>query len=124
MDPFLLLRNLGKRGEVLGVATDPGAIPALDAIDPTRCYLSWVVTIRTAETPDALEGVFQFVADVCAVEVSEDVGPAVADTTGCEFSRLTTANALLSEYEAAYAQLLGWVERRLPGLQSLTTRPA
>ncbi|MBP3956734.1 Hpt domain-containing protein [Gemmata sp. G18] len=112
MDPLLLLRNLGKRGDVLEVTAAPDAIPDLAHIDPTRCYLSWVVTIRTEESPDALKDVFRFVADDCAVEVTEHA-------TGDDSSHITVVGASLAEYEATYGQLIDWVVNRMPVLRAL-----
>jgi two-component system chemotaxis sensor kinase CheA len=112
-DPLLLLRNLGKRGELIEVTPDLGAVPALDAIDPTRCYLSWVVSIRTEEPPEALTGVFEFVADDCAVTVSE------GGSAAGPFAPLAAAGAALAEYESAFSQLRDWVANRLPGLRAV-----
>jgi two-component system chemotaxis sensor kinase CheA len=122
MDPFLLLRNLSKRGELLEVTTDLGAIPALDAIEPNRCYLSWVVVIRTEADPDALKGVFRFVEDDCVVEVTEDTANGDSPATGRDSSHITAMSALLAEYESAHRQLLDWVANRMPALRSLAMR--
>lgn len=116
MDPLLLLRNLGRKGEVLTVAADLDAIPDLDRIVPTDCYLSWVVTIRSEETADTLKEVFQFVEDDCAVSVT-----AVADTedkagdrgvAGCHAMR----REHLADFASAFDRLADWAASRLPAL--------
>ncbi|MDY3556020.1 Hpt domain-containing protein [Gemmata sp. JC717] len=104
MDPLLLIRNLGKRGELLAVAADLDAVPGLDELDPNRCHISWSVTIRTTETADDLKEVFAFVEGDCAVTVTE---PTAAP-------HRTNLGASLAEYEAAYDALLAWVAARLP----------
>lgn len=112
MDPLLLLRNLGKRGELLAVAADLDAVPDLDELDPNRCHISWSVTIRTTETADDLKAVFAFVEDDCAVTVTEPLAA----------PRRARFGARLAEYEAAYDALLAWVAIRLPAPQGGTGR--
>ncbi|AWM36405.1 Chemotaxis protein CheA [Gemmata obscuriglobus] len=112
MDPLLLLRNLGKHGELLEVSTDLGLIPDLESLDPNRCYLSWVATVRTTETAGDLKGVFRFVEDECAVSVTAAAG-----------ARAAHFGARLAEYEGAYGALLSWVMNRLPELREHDRSP-
>jgi len=118
IDPLMLLRNLGKRGTILGVTTDLGAIPSLDSMEADSCYLSWTVTIRSEETQDTLRGVFQFVEDDCAVAVSEFVtGESAAEFIETPF-RIRSACELLIEFDTVHIELLKWVERCLPVMRS------
>ncbi len=45
------------------VTPDIQAVPALDALDPLACLMSWKVRLTTAAPPSVIEDVFMFVAD-------------------------------------------------------------
>lgn len=68
-DPLLAVADLAAAGEVLHVAADPGALPALDALDPELCHLSWTISLRTDKSEQRLRDVFAFVEDHCQLEI-------------------------------------------------------
>ncbi|NOT58351.1 MAG: chemotaxis protein CheA [Deltaproteobacteria bacterium] len=70
IDPLLLLRNLGALGEVVTVQADLSRLPALEQMDPERCYLTWTVQLRTEKTPDEINEVFAFVLDSSEVTIT------------------------------------------------------
>jgi two-component system chemotaxis sensor kinase CheA len=59
-NPLLLLRDLGKLGSMQVVAhTDH--VPTLEELQPSHCYLSWTITLRTAADENTIRDVFVFV---------------------------------------------------------------
>jgi len=71
MNPALLLRNLAELGRVLRTDLDLSALPALEDLDPERCYLRWTVWLQSMAGPDEIRDVFAFVEDTSQVEVRE-----------------------------------------------------
>jgi two-component system chemotaxis sensor kinase CheA len=65
------LRDLGPTR----VSTDPEAVPTLEAIDPERCYLSWVVEVETDAPPARFDDVFLLVAGDSEVAIERLPGP-------------------------------------------------
>src|SRR5208337_3782586 len=53
VNPLGVLDELRELGEST-VTTDPQAVPLLDELDPERCYLSWIITVRTDAEPERL----------------------------------------------------------------------
>lgn len=76
-EPYHLLRALRDLGEA-SVSCDLAAIPPLDQLNPEAAYLSWEVQLP-AETGEAdIRDVFDFVEDVCAIEIGEAVAAEAA----------------------------------------------
>jgi len=80
-NPAALLRELRSLGSCEVVAhTDE--VPALDAIEPDRCYLWWTATLRSACGENALRDVFLFVEDDGNLEIRDlESHPAVEPDT-------------------------------------------
>jgi len=76
--PDLLVDELAELGtaEIRVIAS---AVPNLDEIDPTRCYLAWDIALTTGETREAIEDVFLFADDADLDIVPE---PDIADASG------------------------------------------
>jgi two-component system, chemotaxis family, sensor kinase CheA len=74
VNPMGLLNELRDLGacKVVGSTDD---VPPLDELDPTRCHLSWTVTLTTDQPRAAIEDVFIFVMDDMKLEI-EAVGEA------------------------------------------------
>jgi two-component system chemotaxis sensor kinase CheA len=68
VNPLGVLDELRELGEST-LHTDTGAVPALDKLDPERCYLTWTVHLRSDTDPERLRDVFLFVAEDSTVEV-------------------------------------------------------
>ena len=68
-EPLHLLRLLREMGE-LGVICDMSSIPTLRDIDVEKSYLSWTIHLTTDEDEDAVREVFDFVADLCTLTIS------------------------------------------------------
>jgi len=69
MDPVSFLRYLGRLGRVTAVALVPGSVPALQALDPERCYLGLELALDSDADQDAIEGTFEFVREDCAIHI-------------------------------------------------------
>lgn len=68
--PLALLDELRDLGDCEVVA-DSTAIPPLDEIDPTLCYLTWDITLVTDRDASALRNVFIFVEDGGEIAIDE-----------------------------------------------------
>ncbi|WP_158964594.1 chemotaxis protein CheA [Chachezhania sediminis] len=68
-DPILLFRALGALGPVEAEA-DLSNLPEFTELDWDRPYLSWTLMLETEASRDAVEGVFEFVADLCELEIT------------------------------------------------------
>lgn len=76
-DPLLVVRELvelAAPGEVAEVTCDTSRVPALEAIDPEQCYLSWTIRMRTGASRESIEEAFLFIEDACRYEI-RDVPP-------------------------------------------------
>jgi two-component system chemotaxis sensor kinase CheA len=69
MDPLSFLRFLATLGETVAVECLDGLLPGADELDPEQCYLAFLVALRTAESREVLEGVFDFVRDESDIRV-------------------------------------------------------
>ena len=69
MDPLSFIRYLATLGEVESIVTLPDAIPPLDALDPEDCCLGFEIGFLTSADKAAIENVFEFVIDDCALRI-------------------------------------------------------
>ncbi|WP_444451541.1 chemotaxis protein CheA [Rhodobacter capsulatus] len=68
-EPLHLLRALGKLGATT-TTCDLSRLPPLEALDPESSWLEWVVEISGDVTDFDIREVFDFVEDVCDIEIS------------------------------------------------------
>lgn len=54
-EPLLLVRQLRRLGD-LAIEADASRVPSLDGIEPEAAYLSWVFSLRTDASEDAIRG--------------------------------------------------------------------
>lgn len=74
-EPLNLLRALAALGSA-EIRCDTGNLPELGALDPEAAYLSWVLHL-TGEFADAdIREVFDFVEDVCSIDITPPPAPA------------------------------------------------
>jgi len=69
-DPLHIFRALRDLGE-LDVSVHTGSLPALDAFEPDNLYLSWTLRLETEADPDVVLEAFEWVEDVCEIDLSE-----------------------------------------------------
>ena len=74
-EPLLLLRELGRLGE-LSVELDATALPALEDLRPEEAYLSWTIGLTTTADEATIREVFAFVDDVCDLSLEDWVDDA------------------------------------------------
>ena len=63
MDPAQIFKELHELGMVKTLHVRTDGLPALDALDPERCYLGWRVELETDAPIAQIEEVFAFVRD-------------------------------------------------------------
>jgi two-component system chemotaxis sensor kinase CheA len=73
-EPLLIIRGLQRLGE-LDFAAETGGIPPLHELRPTRPYVGWSGTLRTAAPQAEIEEVFEFVAGDCDLTIALDGAP-------------------------------------------------
>ena len=69
MDPLSFIRYLGTLGEIEHIVTLPDAVPGLDTLDPEGCCLGFEIAFITTADKAAIENVFEFVIDDCALRI-------------------------------------------------------
>lgn len=77
-EPLLMLRELEEMGAVC-IATDASTIPALDALDVEKAYLSWTFFAPAHTSKDAIEEVFDFIGDECDLTIESLSAPIARD---------------------------------------------
>lgn len=71
-DPGAIFESLAELGE-LQASAEVETLPALAEMDPTRCYLTWVLRLRTASEQSRIEEVFSWVDDGSEVSVTREL---------------------------------------------------
>ncbi|MBI5136613.1 MAG: chemotaxis protein CheA [Nitrospirae bacterium] len=71
-DPAMLLTELADHGTLAVEQVNLEQVPALDAMDPYRLYLSWDLTLTGHVTRDDVEGVFIFVSEGSHIDITEE----------------------------------------------------
>jgi two-component system chemotaxis sensor kinase CheA len=69
LDPLSFIRHLGKLGTITGIVTLSDAIPPADKMDSELCYLGFEIAFNSDSDKSAIENVFEFVRDDCAVQI-------------------------------------------------------
>ncbi|NAO55044.1 chemotaxis protein CheW [Pseudomonas syringae] len=85
MDPLPFLRYLNTLGRMVQVTTVTDSIPAVEAWDPESCHLGFEIDFRSAAGHAAINEVFDFVREDCAVEITPvNETPDPVEPTGTE----------------------------------------
>jgi two-component system chemotaxis sensor kinase CheA len=69
MDPGSFIRYLSTIGEVINVSIVDDALPDLDSIEATQCYLGFEVSYASEATKETIESVFEFVQDDADINI-------------------------------------------------------
>lgn len=81
-EPLHLLRALGKLGNAT-TRCDLTRLPTLESLDPEGSWLEWTVEITGDVTDFDIREVFDFVEDVCEIEITQGAaGTALPDAGG------------------------------------------
>ena len=70
-DPALLLRDLAAVG-AMESTIDLSALPPVAAFDPTACYLTWTISLRTDRTDAEVRALFDFMAFQADLDLQAD----------------------------------------------------
>ncbi|WP_122455286.1 chemotaxis protein CheA [Pseudomonas viridiflava] len=70
MDPLSFLRYLNTLGQMVQVTTVTDSIPTIEEWDPESCHLGFEIDFRSAAGYAAINEVFDFVREDCAVEIT------------------------------------------------------
>ncbi|MEE5131132.1 chemotaxis protein CheA [Pseudomonas alliivorans] len=70
MDPLSFLRYLNTLGQMVQVTTVTDSIPVVEEWDPESCHLGFEIDFRSAAGHAAINEVFDFVREDCAVEIT------------------------------------------------------
>ncbi|WP_260961290.1 chemotaxis protein CheA [Pseudomonas citri] len=105
MDPLSFLRYLQTLGEIVEITTLTDAMPSLDTWDAESCYLGFDIEFRSAAGHVAINEVFDFVREDCAIEIvaADDAAPrntgmvATAPQKPEESTALATTGELLPD---------------------------
>ncbi len=72
-DPAPFIRELRELGEAT-VLCDASGLPGFDDLDPTAPYFEWTIQIAGDVSPEAIEEIFEFVADDCVLTITREAG--------------------------------------------------
>ena len=78
LDPALIIRDLGRIGELVDTALDSSHLPALEDLDPETCFLAWNIRLKADATEQDIRDVFAFVEDGAEIEVERESTATVA----------------------------------------------
>ncbi len=71
LDPAQIFKELHELGMIKALQVQVDKIPALEAMDPECCYLSWNVELETDVSIDKVEAVFDFVRDGSELTITD-----------------------------------------------------
>ncbi|RML90854.1 Chemotaxis sensor histidine kinase CheA [Pseudomonas savastanoi pv. glycinea] len=119
MDPLSFLRYLNTLGQMVQVTTVTDSIPALEAWDPESCHLGFEIDFRSSAGHAAINEVFDFVREDCAVEITPvNETPDHVEPTGTELVSQTEHSPAV-----ASGELLG-DQRAVPRTPATATAKA
>jgi two-component system chemotaxis sensor kinase CheA len=91
-DPLRMLRELAELGDVTVVA-DTKALPPLEHLDPTSCYLAWDLAVDTDATRENIDQVFDWAEGDCDLKIlDEHVQPGVSQVEQTAAARVVEAS--------------------------------
>ncbi|MDE3118647.1 MAG: chemotaxis protein CheA [Nitrospirota bacterium] len=69
MDPLAFLRYLATVGDIVHLTTITDALPHAEEMDPEACYLGFEISLKSQADKAAIESVFEFVREDCAIRI-------------------------------------------------------
>lgn len=70
-DTYTFINYLQEIGEIKNIQTDIDSIPLMTGIDPTECYMSYIIDIHSDKDAKTLESAFDFVKDSSTIKVTD-----------------------------------------------------
>ena len=86
-NPLLLLKELASLGKAT-VIPNLNQLPALDELDPEKCFFSWNIILTTDAGVDSIKDVFIFVEDRCRLTIDIILEEGNLDDDDDEYLRL------------------------------------
>lgn len=71
-EPASFLAYLRKNSTHFEAAVDTSAVPNIDALEPTACYVRFNIRFTTSMSREDILDVFEFVRDECTIELTEE----------------------------------------------------
>lgn len=69
MEPLSFIRYLNKLGELISITTIADAMPEASEMDPESCYLGFEIDLKSNETKERIERVFEFVREESVIHI-------------------------------------------------------
>ena len=93
-EPLRIVRELRTLG-TLTLNADSEALPMLEALDPTACYLRWTMTLETSADEQAVREVFEFVEHISTLTITRrqqaaDAQPTMQEVVSTKQARADT----------------------------------
>ena len=97
-DPLRMLRELAELG-TLGVEASFDSLPAFDALNPEKCFLSWSLELSGSVDEAAIREVFDWAEGDCELEIVEVAAPVAAAAVDDDIVN----HDLIAEFDAMMA---------------------
>ncbi len=101
-EPLLMLRELEEMGAVC-IATDASNIPALEALDVEKAYLSWTFFAPPHVSKDSIEEVFDFIGNECELTIDPLSAPIARDGVEIAMPKIAPVKAKVEPKAAPVA---------------------
>lgn len=88
-DTYTFLNYLQEIGEIKNIQTDTDSIPMFNGIDPTECYMSYIIDIHSDKDSKMLEAAFDFVKDSSTILITDMLADKEESTPKQEIEKVT-----------------------------------
>ena len=102
-DPLRMLRELAEIGD-LTISADTHALPTLADLDPTSCYLSWVLTVDTDATREVIDQVFDWAEGDCELKIVDERAAAPDKSGGTSVDSRSASERTASDSKVAASE--------------------
>ena len=68
-NPIMLIRNLAALGTLRACQVLRDELPSLAELDPSQCYLSWIIELSSTESEQTIREVFEFVEHLATITI-------------------------------------------------------
>lgn len=103
MDPLSFLRFLNTLGEIVAIETLTDTLPTAEAWDAESCYLGFEIDFSSSATHAAINEVFDFVREDCAIDITRAASNNAPDQGRPFGTELTQVSASVEQGTAMVA---------------------
>jgi two-component system, chemotaxis family, sensor kinase CheA len=118
LDPLAFLRYLGTLGPVQACHTLADAVSPLETLDAESCYLGFEIRLHTEQGREAIEQVFEFALEDCALTI---LGP---DADAAQYEALLEQRCGSDEAARAALRAVWSAQGVVPAPQAVAAAPA